>query len=295
MAETEAEKQQRILRSERRHDVAEPPPVALRTVAPLLGGDIEAPFKVLLAHPSKWFQPRGQDPTSVVVHCNGTGFPAASTAGFFHSSVDSGSAQAAADGVEGYTCVPDDAVCAGAPPLNQEGLHIEQPGRTDWSRDEWLRHDAQLRRVAFHVAGWCKKYGIPVFLARTEDLVRLGEKGKFITCHGWVSEAFDQSTHTDPMPNFPWDVWMGYVRDYFDGGDEMTPEEKAQLNEALTKAREADEFRAGVNDKRTGKQEPPEGPRRNGWRFADEAFSRPASGAPGPVKDHKHTPGGIQP
>lgn len=275
----------RILRSERKHDGREPPPVALTTPTPLIGANIGDPFKVLLAHPSKWFQPRGQTPTSVVIHCNGTGFPAASTAGYFHDDNDSGSAQAVADGVEGFTCVPDDAVCAGAPPLNQEGLHIEQPGRTDWSRDEWLRHDTQLRRVAYHVAGWCRTYRIPIFLAKTADLLRLGEKGKFITAHGWVSEAFHQSTHTDPLPNFPWDTFMGYVQTYFSGGDDMTPEQEKDLALALKLAQDDAARWAGVQLRRANKPEPTdEGPTRAGWRFADEAFSRPPGGGGSPLK-----------
>jgi hypothetical protein len=179
-----------------------------------------------------------------------------------------------ADDIEGWTMVPDDAVCAGVPPFNDNGLHIEQPGLTTWSRTEWLRHDNQLRRVAFHVRGWCDKYDIPIRLLHAADLRAQGETARGITYHAAVSEAFHQSTHTDPQPNYPWDVFMGYVQ----GGDEMTPEEKAQLNEALSKAREADEFKNGVNLRRTGKPEPGEGPARNGWRFADEAFSRPAGG-----------------
>jgi hypothetical protein len=279
VTETGAQKRERILGSELDH--AEPPPATefatAVTVAQFGTQAIDAPFITLLAHPSKWFQPRGQTPTSVVIHCNGTGFPATNTAAFFHSSAEGGSAQAVADGEQGFTCVPDDAICAGAPPLNQEGLHIEQPGRTDWSRATWLAHDAQLRRVAHHVRGWCDKYSIPLVLLDAGDLGRQGENARGITYHAAVSEAFHQSTHTDPMPNYPWDVFMGYVQ----GGDEMTPEEKAQLNEALSKAREADEFKNGVNLRRTGKPEPAEGPARNGWRFADEAFSRPGSNGGG--------------
>jgi len=278
-----------ILSSERTHEIP-PPPMDFATAVTFvqLNADpIDAPFKVKLAHPSKWSAPRGTTPTSVVIHCTAATNPASSTAAYFASSAPSGSTQAIADDIEGFTMVPDDAVCAGAPPFNQEGLHIEQPGLTSWSRTEWLKHDAQLRRVAHHVREWCDRYGIPMTLLHAADLKRLGEKAKGITYHAAVSEAFHQSTHTDPQPNYPWDVFMGYVTEE----DEMTPEEKAQLTEALKKARESDEKWGGVNDRRAGKPEPPEGPRRNGWRFADEAYNRPP---PGQTKDHKHVPGGVQ-
>ncbi len=217
MSETEAQKRERILRTEREHRAP-----LIRVAAPVatvaVGADpIDAPFHVLLAHADKWSQPRGTTPTSVVIHCTAAENPASSTAAFFASSAPSGSTQAIADDIQGFTMVPDDAVCAGAPPFNQEGLHIEQPGLTTWTRDKWLSHDDQLQRVARHVASWCLKYDIPVILLHTADLVRLGEKAKGITYHAAVSQAFHQSTHTDPEPNYPWDVFMSYVKDFHDG------------------------------------------------------------------------------
>jgi hypothetical protein len=213
VSETEQAKRERVLRTQRRHTT--PPPTSALVLA---GADpIDAPFKVLLAHESKWSAPRGTTPTSVVIHCTAAENPAASTAAFFHSPADSGSTQAIADDFEGFTMVPDDAVCAGAPPFNQEGLHIEQPGLTTWTREKWLSHDVQLQRVARHVAAWCLKYDIPVVLLHTADLKRLGEKARGITYHAAVSEAFRQSTHTDPEPNYPWDVFMAYVKAFHAG------------------------------------------------------------------------------
>lgn len=208
-------------RHERQHDV--PPPAGSPGAA--LGSTAKEPlnaaFHVQLAHSSKWSQPRGTTPTSVVIHCTAATNPASSTAAFFASSAPSGSTQAVADDFEGFTCVPDNAVCAGAPPLNQEGLHIEQPGLETWTRDVWLSHMDQLKRVAYHVAEWCKTYDIPVVLLHTADLVRLGEKAKGITYHQAVSDAFHQSTHQDPGPGFPWDVFMPWVKQYATGtGDD---------------------------------------------------------------------------
>ncbi len=206
---------------------ADSPPVGPQLAGP---EPIEAPFHELLAHPSKWSAPRGMTPTSVVIHCTAATNPARNTAEFFASSASSGSTQAVADDNEGYTCVPDDAVCAGAPPLNQEGLHIEQPGLATWSRATWLGHDLQLRRVAYHVALWCRTYGIPIVRLTANDLRAQGERARGITDHAAITAAFGQSTHTDPGPNYPWDVFLSYTANYHEGGDmALTPEQQDYL------------------------------------------------------------------
>lgn len=177
---------------------------------------IDAPFHTLLAHPSKWFAPRGAKPTRIIIHCTAATNPASSTAEFFHSSTSSGSTQAVADDDEGFTCVPDDAICAGAPPENQEGLHIEQPGLVTWSRATWLSHMDQIKRVAFWTAQKCKLYDIPVRFLQVADLA--GEAmPPGITDHKRVSERWHQSTHNDLCDNYPWDVFMPLVQGFFDG------------------------------------------------------------------------------
>lgn len=239
MSETEAQKRERILHTERDHSVNAPPVTrAAIVVEQPPGEDIDAPFHTLLAHTSKWFAPRGMRPTSVVIHATAATNPASSTANFFHASTPSGSTQSVADDNEGFTCVPDDAVCAGAPPLNQEGLHIEQPGLEAWARSTWLSHPDDLHRVAFHVAQWCKAYDIPVVLLHAADLVRLGEKARGITYHKAISDAFHQSTHQDPGPGFPWDVFMPLVQGFVDGtgGDDLailTDDQQHYLQGAL--------------------------------------------------------------
>ena len=112
MGETKDEKRKRILNSERKHDKP-PPAVALVAVEHPAAEDVAAPFRTLLADSSKFIEPRGAVPTSVVIHCTDADNPASSTANFFHSPDDSGSAQAVADDIEGFTMVPDDAICAG--------------------------------------------------------------------------------------------------------------------------------------------------------------------------------------
>jgi len=244
--ETKDQKRKRILNSERKHDVP-PPPVALAAPEHPAGEGVAAPFRTLLAHSSKFLEPRGTVPTSVVIHCTDADNPASSTANFFHSSDDSGSAQAVADDIEGFTMVPDDAICAGAPPLNQEGLHIEQPGLVTtahgipWTRDVWLSHAEQLRRVAFWTAQKCKEHDIPIRLLKTDDLLREGEGARGITSHAAVSEAFHQSTHSDPGPNFPWDVFMELVQG-FSEEDELSEEDRKRLDDLEAALKRHDVF-----------------------------------------------------
>lgn len=246
-------------------------PAAVAASAPQGSDPIFAPFKVQWAHQSKWSEPRGKVPTSVVIHCTGATNPAKSTADYFAGDNSSGSTQAVADDVEGWTMVPDDAVCAGAPPLNQEGLHIEQPGLVTWTTSAWLAREFQLRRVAYHVAGWCRTYDIPVRLLDAAALRSQGEGARGITWHGAVSDAFGQSTHTDPGPNFPWPTFLSYVEAYLEEGDmAFTPEQEDQLkgllrfnNQAGLPPDASDAMKTGFNNAKqrwqTAMENPPAG------------------------------------
>ena len=80
---------------------------------------------------------------------------------------------------------------------------------------------------------------------------------------------------SDPHTNM--DNYRKRLRRYVRGAD-MTAKEKAQLAEALKKAREADLRLAGVGDRLRGDPQPKEqGPRRWGWTFADKALTQPVA------------------
>jgi hypothetical protein len=69
---------------------------------------------------------------------------------------------------------------------------------------------------------------------------------------------------------------VAWLESEWTGDDEMTDKEKAQLAEALEKAREANARFTGVILRLEGKPEPAEaGFRRWGWRFANRALSEP--------------------
>lgn len=92
---------------------------------------------------------------------------------------------------------------------NRRGIHHElctKISKADWS-DAY--HSAMLKRAAKQAARDCKKWGIPV-IKLTPAAVKAGQRG--ICGHADISEAFKQSTHTDPGKNFPWDRFIGMIK-----------------------------------------------------------------------------------
>jgi N-acetyl-anhydromuramyl-L-alanine amidase AmpD len=91
-------------------------------------------------------------------------------------------------------CVRDQDVAWGAPGANARGLQIEHAGRADDYSHATLELSAEL------VASLCKKYGIPIVALSPAELL-VGYDG--ITTHAAVTQAFKQSDHWDPGPDFP--------------------------------------------------------------------------------------------
>lgn len=106
--------------------------------------------------------------------------------------------------------LPDLVTSWTAPPLNQNGLHIELCGRAAYSRLEWYRHQGTLKRAAWQVAKWCKVHKIPPTWLSDAQLDEGEERG--IVTHAQVSRVFKMSTHSDPGPNFPMSYFMLLVR-----------------------------------------------------------------------------------
>ena len=68
------------------------------------------------------------------------------------------------------------------------------------------------RRAAYRVAKWCWLYSIgPKWLT---DRQLAGGTARGLTTHKQVTEVFKRGTHWDPGPNFPRDVFLGWVREY---------------------------------------------------------------------------------
>lgn len=133
------------------------------------------------------------------------------TARYFRTDPNAGgSAHYITDLDESIQCAADSVICWHAPP-NQHSLGIEMEcsGVGD-AKGHWARadHILMMHRTALLVAQKCLQYSIPMTKLTVADLIA----GKHGVCgHVDVSNAFHQSSHTDPGPYFPWDQFMGWV------------------------------------------------------------------------------------
>ena len=161
--------------------------------------------------------------TRIVIHatCPDVGFSAASapraahgTALYFASGNAGGSAHYVC-GVDGEEhCVPENTVAYHAPPNGGSiGIEITAEGgqyANNYTRDQWLSPLVwpAVQRAATRTRDLCARYGIPVVKLSPADLLA-GKRG--ISGHVDVSQAWRQSTHSDPGPNFPWDRFMAEI------------------------------------------------------------------------------------
>lgn len=105
-----------------------------------------------------------------------------------------------------------DSVEAYHAPPNQHSVGVELCDPQSGSGARWGddNHDRMLKRAARLVARLCLAYGVPVRKIGPQAL-RAGEEG--ICGHADVTNAWGETTHTDPGEGFPWDRFMGMVRD----------------------------------------------------------------------------------
>jgi N-acetyl-anhydromuramyl-L-alanine amidase AmpD len=164
-------------------------------------------------------------PTRVVIHATAPniGWPRASEAGkalstarYFAGPKAGGSAHYIVDVAGEQHCVPESTVAYHAPP-NAHSIGIEICAEATYSREQWLSPQVwpAVLRAAARTADLCSRYGIPA--------VRLGPAalkagGKGVCGHWDISQAFKQSSHTDPGPAFPWAEFMAAV-----GGAPVAP------------------------------------------------------------------------
>ncbi len=102
-------------------------------------------------------------------------------------------------------CVPDSDVAYAAPGCNADGIHLELAGRARQTREEWLDDYGRrlLDRACEVAAQYCVKYDIPP-VHLTDAELAAGAKG--MVGHAQCSAVYKKSDHTDPGPNFPWDL-----------------------------------------------------------------------------------------
>lgn len=103
-----------------------------------------------------------------------------------------------------------------APNANANGVHFELAGKATESRIDWLSNsnDAMMNLASGQVAliyGLMRYLGVPVELRRLSPQDILA--GKAGLCgHIDITNAYNPGGHTDPGPNFPWDVFLDKVK-----------------------------------------------------------------------------------
>ena len=156
--------------------------------------------------------------TRIVIH--GTVSPcragqAQATAAYFQAVTRPASAHYVVDPGQVVQCVSEATVAYHAPP-NQHSIGVELcdpqtgPG-SRWADDA---HEAMLQRAADLVRALAAKHDIPIVHLSPVDLLA-GRSG--ICGHVDVTNAWQQTTHTDPGPDFPWDHFLDLITQ----GDDM--------------------------------------------------------------------------
>lgn len=102
-------------------------------------------------------------------------------------------------GYASYVNYSDTSWCA--PPLNQEGEHLEICGFAKWTRADWLAQPKMLEAVAHWIAWRCTVRRIPIRFVASPNIGTTG-----VTGHKQVNNVYHKSDHWDPGPNFPWDI-----------------------------------------------------------------------------------------
>jgi len=115
--------------------------------------------------------------------------------------------------------VPDDRQAwAAGTTGNAIGLHVCAMGRAAFSRERWLSESDLIERHAMRYSQWHMLYGIPLVKINATQ-VRNGVRG--VCGHVEISNAFGEVDHTDPGPNWPYDVVIGRAIELVNGATPM--------------------------------------------------------------------------
>lgn len=117
------------------------------------------------------------------------------------------------DDVQVVQCVHDEDVAHHAPGANRLGIGIEHAGYARQTSEEWADPFSKrmLALSARLVASLCAKWSIPIQFVKAPQLLA-GVRG--ITTHYEVSQAWKDSTHWDPGPNFPMVEYLEQVKKF---------------------------------------------------------------------------------
>lgn len=155
-----------------------------------------------------------------VIHCTEAG-DARGNASYFAGPNAGGSTQLIVDDTSCYRALSDLVIPYGAPGANMEGVHIEQCGKSAWSRTQWMAHEMTIRRAAYKMAVWCHTYNFPPVWLSVDALKSGNVRG--VTSHRNVSLAFRRSDHTDPGPedgkHYPYDYFLVALKRFYAEGN----------------------------------------------------------------------------
>lgn len=154
----------------------------------------------------------------IVIHCTcgGRGYAhesevgvAANTAAYFSRPTTQASAHYIEDIEDEQHCVPDDVIAWHAPP-NKGSIGIEICGEASYNREEWLSPEVwpAVEKAAARARELAARFDVPLVRLNADDLLK-GWRG--VCGHVDVSEAWHESDHTDPGPDFPWDAFMALL------------------------------------------------------------------------------------
>lgn len=96
---------------------------------------------------------------------------------------------------------------------NARSDNAEVCGFSSWSRAEWLRHGGMLALTAKWIAQRCRARGIPIVHLTA---AQVGRNMPGVIGHVDYTRGTGDGTHTDPGPNFPWDVVIARAREIND-------------------------------------------------------------------------------
>ena len=155
--------------------------------------------------------------------------------------------------VSAHYCVDDNSVVqcvkladvawtVGNRPGNNRGINWELSGYARQTRAQWLDPFGQemFRQMAPYVLADAERFDIPIRRCSVADL-KAFRPG--ITSHNDLRLAFGVTSHTDPGPNFPWDVFFEFLEEV-----PVTPEQDKMLKATNERLRA---FATGVEEIRT--------------------------------------------
>lgn len=137
---------------------------------------------------------------------------------------------------EGVVMVPAGTIAYHVGPAgNGRTRGSEHCGKVANTRDQWLSADGleMLTRSARYNAAAAKRDGV---LPRWLTLTQLRNREPGFCTHNDVRLALGGTTHSDPGPNFPYDVYMQLVQQFYNGTTPAPEEISVSAEENIIKA-----------------------------------------------------------